>query len=1101
MEKLAVEPAKKRVSRYLKYVLMTKIALLLTIIFSTQLFAEGVGQNVTVNFERIELKRALKILEEKSSYRFVYKDDILLKWPRVSLSVENAPLTTVLDKLFENTSLRYQKVGNTLLVLSNAKADEDPVPDVPQAIAVQGTVKSSTGDVLFGVTVLEKGTNNGTSTNAKGAFAINVTNADAVLVFSFVGYKSQEVAVAGKTNLDVILEADAANLTDVVVVGYGTVKKKDVTGSIISLQSKDFNKGINVAPDQLIQGKTPGVMVINNTGQPGGATTVRIRGNSSIRAGNNPLFVLDGIPLSGNSARPGGTGGFGSDAGNPLAYLNPNDIASMDILKDASATAIYGSRGANGVVIINTKRGISGDPTVNAVASVGMSNLLRKPDVLDGNQFREATKFYTPGDAAAADFGSNVDAFDAITRTGFTQNHNVSVAGGTDRGRYRLSLGYLDQNGIIEGSNLKKYTANLSSSFKFLESKKLGLDLSLFFTQTNEQIAAIDVGVGFEGNLISQALNWNPTRPLRQSDGSLTYVSPNVINPLATLQAFKDRATVNTIIANIAPSYKITSFLEYKLAYSLTRQTGLRTGMYDRLLIDPNNNQKGLAFVGNNSNTDHQLTHTLSFNKDIASELNLNAVAGYEYLSYDSRWNSALGNGYTYAGLDFYDYLNYSVATGRDINSYRSPKTELQSMFVRLGFNYKDKYLLTGTMRRDGSTKFGTDNKYANFPSLAFAWNVSNEDFLKNNSFINNLKLRLGWGKTGNSEFPSGASRNRYVFGTQSQEQTNFGNPALKWETSATYNAGIDFGIFDNRVTGSIDFFHKTTTDALFERTIAQPAPNGRIWVNLDGEVINKGVEILLNANVIRGEDWQWNVGANATFLKNSVSGLPGFYETATLRGQGFSNVVGQRMVSGEPLNVWYLAIWEGIDPTTGTSMYRAKDGHSGTDVDPAQNKFYVNSPNPRMLLGFTTDVSYKRFSAVLNFNGAFGHYLFNNTLATVLGINNLSGKNISTEFFKPELKESVSNSAAPSTRYLEKGNYMKLANATISYRIGNIGKVFKNMNISLTGQNLFVITKYKGFDPEVNTDGGTGGIPSLGIEYIPYPSARTILLGVNFSL
>ncbi|MBX3242596.1 MAG: SusC/RagA family TonB-linked outer membrane protein [Chitinophagaceae bacterium] len=968
------------------------------------------------------------------------------------------------------------------------------------AVTVRGRVLGITGELLQGVTVMEKGTTNGTSTNAEGAFSIDVTTDKAILVFSYVGYKTQEISAAGKTSLDVVMEEDAESLQDIVVVGYGTVRKKDVTGSIVSLQAKDFNQGINVAPDQLIQGKTPGVMVINNTGQPGGSTTVRIRGNSSIRAGNNPLFVLDGIPLSGGSARPGGSGGFGSDGGNPLTYLNPNDIASMDILKDASATAIYGSRGANGVVIINTKRGVSGDPTINVMTSAGISNLLRRPEVLTGDQFREATKFYTPGDAASADHGGDVNAFDAISRTAFTQNHSVAMSGGTDRGRYRLSLGYLDQDGIIKNSNLKKFTANLNSSFKFLESKKLGLDVNLFFTQTNEQIAAIDVGVGFEGNLISQALNWNPTRPLRDNNGELTWVSSNVINPLATLEAFKDRATVNTIIANIAPSYKITDYLEYKMAYSLTRQAGLRTGMYNRLLINPTHNERGFAFIGNNSNTDHQLTHTLSLNKDLSDNLNLNAVAGYEYLSYDSRWNTANGNGYADVGLDFYDYLGYSVANARNINSNRSPKNELQSTFVRVGVNYLDKYLLTGTVRRDGSTKFGVNNKYANFPSLAFAWNISNEEFLKSSAF-SNLKLRLGWGKTGNSEFPSGASRNRYVFGMQSISQANFGNPDLKWETSATYNAGIDFGLFSNRLTGSIDFFHKTTVDALFERTIAQPAPSGRIWVNLDGEVVNKGVEILLSGNIIQASDWNWNLTANATFLSNSVTGLPGYYETATLRGQGFSGVVGQRMVSNQPLNVWYLAIFEGIDPATGLSQYRSRDGHVGTDVDPAQNKFYVNSPNPRALLGFSTDVSYKRLTATLNFNGAFGHYLFNNTMATVLGINNLSGKNISTEFFKPELKELVSNSAAPSTRYLEKGDYMKLANATISYRVGNIGRAIKNVNISLTGQNIFVLTKYKGFDPEVNTDGGTGGIPSLGIEYIPYPSARNFLLGVNFSL
>src|SRR5690606_19251968 len=469
---------------------------------------------------------------------------------------------------------------------------------------------------------------------------------------------------------------------------------------------------------------------------------------------------------------------------------------------------------------------------------------------------------------------------------------------------------------------------------------------------------------------------------------------------------------------------------------------------------------------------------------------NINALAGYEYLSYDSRWSSVSGSGFTNQGLDFYDYLGYSVAAGRNINSNRSPVNELQSFFVRAGFNYMDKYLLTGTVRRDGSTKFGENNKYANFPSLALAWNIYNEDFFPETG-IDNLKLRIGWGQTGNSEFPSGASRNRYVFGMQSLEQTNFGNPDLKWETSTTWNAGLDFALLDYRLTGSVDFFRKVTTDALFERTIAQPAPNGKIWVNLEGEIINKGVEIQLLGNIVRSGSWNWGVGTNLTFLDNNVTGLPGFYETARLRGQGFSNVVGQRMVSGQPLNVWYLAVFDGIDPSSGLSKYESLTGEIGTEVDPAQNKTYVNSPNPNTLLGVSTDVTFKRFTALVNFNGAYGHYLFNNTLATVLGLNNLSGRNISPVYFRPDLNESISNSASPSTRYLEKGNYLKLSNASIIYNLGNLGNSIHNLSISLTGQNVFVFTKYRGFDPEVNTDGSTDGIPSLGIEYIPYPSAR----------
>ncbi|MFC3199676.1 TonB-dependent receptor domain-containing protein [Parapedobacter deserti] len=361
--------------------------------------------------------------------------------------------------------------------------------------------------------------------------------------------------------------------------------------------------------------------------------------------------------------------------------------------------------------------------------------------------------------------------------------------------------------------------------------------------------------------------------------------------------------------------------------------------------------------------------------------------------------------------------------------------------------------------------------------------------------------MRLGWGKTGNQEFPSGASRNRYVFEAQAIRQANFGNPDLRWESSATINAGIDFAFFQNRLSGSVDYFRKMTTDALFEQTLAQPAPAGRIWVNLDGEIINEGVELALTGNIVGNENWNWNLSANATYLENRVSGLLGYYETAALRGQGFSGVLGQRMVSGQPLNVWYLAQFEGIDPTTGMSMYRGLDGTVSTSIDPALNKFYVGSPNPKYLLGISTDVTYKRFTATINTHGAFGHYLFNNTMATVLGVNNMSNRNIAKTVFDREAGESTSNSAAPSTRYLEKGDFLKLSNLTLSYNVGNIGRGIRNLNVSLTGQNLLVFKGYNGFDPEVNTDGSTDDIPSLGIEYLPYPPARTFLLGLNFSL
>lgn len=972
--------------------------------------------------------------------------------------------------------------------------------------AITGKVTNEKGESLQGATVTIDEKGRSSFVDAEGKYMISdLAAGNYNVVVSFIGYEtaSKTVAVSGNDThtVDFVLTAATQTIDEVVVIGYGTARKRDLTGSMVTISEKNFNKGIMTNPDQLIQGKTPGIMVINNTGQPGGSVTVRIRGNSSIRASNNPLFVLDGVPMSGNSPLPTGRAGFTSDRGNPLTYLNPGDIASMDILKDASATAIYGSRGANGVVIITTKKGKVGEPTVSVGASAGVSNLREQPKILDAAKFKEALQYYTPNEAANANFGSEVDAFKAITRSAATQNYYADVTGGSQYGKYRLSGGYLNQNGIITGSQLKKYTANFTGNFRFLENRRLGLDFALFLTQTNNKYAPIDVGVGAEGNVISQALQWNPTRPLRDENGNLTFINTNTRNPLASLEAFKDRSVTNTMVVNVSPYYKITDDLEYRFIYSVMRQTGNREGMYRAGIIDPSAVSNEQAFISNNGETNQQMTHTLSYNKQVSSDWSINAVAGYEYLDYSYNNNIAFGGGFRYLGLDYFDYLQYSPVNTREVSSYRSPTNQLQSLFLRGGFNYLNRYLLTATVRRDGSTKFGTNNKYAMFPSLALAWNLHEEGFLNGNNDINQLKLRVGWGRTGNQEFPSGASLDRLVFGTQSISQANYGNPDLKWETSTTLNAGIDFAIFNNRIYGSIDYFNKVTTDALFEQTLAQPAPSGRIWVNLDGEVVNKGVEISLTGNIIRKKDWNWDVTGNLTLLKNSVSGLKGYYETGALRGQGFSGVLGQRMVNGQPLNVWYLAIYEGIDPQTGMSMYRGIDGSINSANDPAINKFYVNSPNPTTLLGISTNLTYKKLTLSANMNGAMGHYLFNNTAATTLGLSNLSLRNIGSNFFNTSVKESTSNSAAPSTRYLEKGNYLKMANATLSYRVGDIGNTLKNFNVSLTGQNLFILTKYTGFDPEVNTDGSNNGIPSLGIEYLPYPPARTILLGVNFSL
>lgn len=952
---------------------------------------------------------------------------------------------------------------------------------------------SKDGTPLVGVTVQARGSGVGTTTNSEGEFSLSVPSSAKILRISTVGYENQDVPIDAD-HLNILMVASNSNLEEVVVVGYGTARKKDLTGAVASVKEKDFNKGVITAPDQLIQGKAAGVMVINNTGQPGGSTTIRVRGSSSIRSGNQPLFVIDGVPLSGGSSRPGtgGGGDYGSDGGNPLNFINPNDIASMEILKDASATAIYGSRGANGVIIITTKRGKTGAPQLDASASVGFSNVLKKLEVLNGAEYRKALQDYN---LPSGDYGGNEDAWDAITRTAITQNYNTAISGGTENGRYRVSAGYLDQQGVIETSKLKKITANLTSSFKFLESKKLGLDINVLVTQTNENIAPISVFVGFTGNVVSQALQWNPTLKVRQNKDSITTLGGTTINPLSSLAYYKDNAVVNTIVASFSPSYKITDDLEYKFLYSVNRQVGIRKGMVDRRLNLEGILDHGVAFIGNNEQTNQQITNTLSYNKEVSSGFNVNAVVGHEWLIFNNRDNFMSGKDFQNIGLNYYDYIQQGLTSNRSIGSYTSPTTELQSFFARAILNLQDKYLITGTFRADGSTRFGENQKYGYFPSIGAAWNVTNESFMKGNNIFRTLKVRLGWGKTGNQEFVSGASLARFSIGGNDGgfSQTNFANPDLKWETSTTTNAGIDFEVLNGRLFGSVDYFYKKTTDVLFERTLAQPAPSGKIWVNLDGYILNKGWEISLTGALVQNDRINWNLTGNVSFLKNNVEGLSGFYQTGALRGQGFSDVYGQRVVNDQPLNVWYLGVFEGIDKSTGQSIY--KNG------DPSAYKYYVGSPNPKMLFGLSTDFSYKKFSATINMNGTFGHYIFNNTAATVLGIGNLGSRNIAKSILNTNAKEATSNAPAPSTRYLEKGNYLKMANATLSYNVGNIGKAFKNVNISLTGQNLFVITKYTGFDPEVSTDGSVDGIPSLGIDYIPYPSARTVILGVSFSL
>ncbi|UYQ92668.1 SusC/RagA family TonB-linked outer membrane protein [Chitinophaga horti] len=959
-----------------------------------------------------------------------------------------------------------------------------------QTKAISGSVKDEKGAAVPGATVQVKGTNTGTTTNAEGDFKLNAPNAATTLIVSFLGYTTQEVDISSNSTVAVVLAMDNTTLTDVVVVGYGTTRKKDLTGAVTSLKTKDFNRGIVSAPDQLIQGKVSGLMIVNNSGAPGGAATVRIRGNASVRSGNQPLYVVDGVPLDGRTARPNiDANGLGQtpDA-NPLNFINSFDIASIEVLKDASATAIYGSRGSNGVIIITTKKGAPGTTKVDVSYSVGTSNMMKNLDVLSPSEYRKALDDYN---LAGGDYGGNTDAMDAITRNALTNNINVGVSGGNENGRYRASFGLLDQQGIVIKSGLKKYTANLNGQYNFLESKRLGLDFNLSAAHTREQLAPITNNAGFTGSLIGQALQWNPTQPLYKTDGSLNILgNGDPINPLAMSKAFNDNANISYLLGSISPYVNIADGLQYRFLYSINRQIGIRRAEIKSFININGVNGFGQAYYGNTELTSQLFTHTLSYNKEFKNNLNLSAVVGYEYQKFEYRGTALGALGFSTDELDYTNILQNALQSNTFMNGFQNPSSEIQSVFGRVTMNLQDKYLLTGTLRADGSSKFGANNKYGYFPSFAAKWNISNEAFLKGNTFFNQLAVRVGWGITGNQEFPAGAAQEQYVLGAGGGAGlSNVANPDLKWESSQQLNAGIDFSLADNRIYGSVDYFHKKTTNLLFNFPAIQPAPASNYWINLPGNVLNSGVELAIKGDVVRGKDWQWTLGANAAFMKNELRDYAGpIVLTGSISGQGVSGATIQRLVSGHPLNTFYVRDFQGFD-----------DNGQGVYAEKGSSMYYLGDPNPDQLLGITSELNYKRWALNINMNGAFGHHVYNNTANTVLPIGNLGSRNIAASLLGT--KEALSNPITTSSRYLEKADFMKLTNATLSYNLGNIGRNIKNVNLFVTGQNLFVLTGYSGFDPEVNTDKSINGVTSFGIEYSPYPTARTILFGLNFSL
>ncbi|MHA4808494.1 SusC/RagA family TonB-linked outer membrane protein [Flavitalea flava] len=968
-----------------------------------------------------------------------------------------------------------------------------------QTKTITGKVSDDKGAPIQGATVSANGSKAGSSSGADGTFRIAVPQNAQTLIISSVGFNQQEISIGDQTSINVTLATATANLNEIVVIGYGTARKKDLTGSVGSVKAKDFNQGTIAAPDQLLQGKVAGLEITSNSGQPGAATTIKIRGNNSIRANNNPLYVVDGVPLDGRTARPTldlgkNTLGFGpTPESNPLLYINPNDIAQMDVLKDASATAIYGSRGANGIIVITTKKSTSSGTKIEVGTNFGFAaGYMRKYKVLTASEFRS----FSTKNNFKNDSGSTVDALKAITQSNLSQNYSLAFSGGNENGKFRASFYASKNNGFIKKTDLEKYLGNFSGSYKFLD-KRLTLEFNLIAGHTKEDMGLISNTAGAGGNLMSWALNWNPTRSFRNSAGLYPTAkqSFSVPNPIAAIDAFNDVAKVNVFLGNISASFKITKDLEYKFLYAINQGTGTRNTNIDGWIDGIQGiSGTGYAAISTGALTSQTFTHTLNYKTSLTEHLLFDAVAGYEY------WKTDFSNT-TAAAAQFNTNLNQTTRipilytsffqnakTFYPLTPTIDPTTEIQSYFGRVNFNLSDKYYLTATIRADGSNKFGSNNRYGYFPSVGARWVLSNEDFMKNSNLFSNLGLRASWGITGNQEFPSGASLEQFTSTAYNQiGQSNVANPDLKWEKTTSINIGLDYSLLKNRIYGSIDYYRKNTTDLLFQSTSIQPAPASIFFINLPAHLINTGVEFSIGANIVQQKSFSWDAGFNIAYNKNKLTEFnQAPIPTAAVSGQGVSGAFAQIITNNQPVNEYYLKKFKGYD----------QNGQNLID-DTAS---FAGDPNPHYLFGFNTTLTYKKLSLTLNASGASGYLIYNNTHNTITNISNISnGKNIDREGLNT--KESLNNGVAASSRYLESGNFLKLRNLTFAYRFGDVGQYLKNVSAFVSGTNLLAITKFSGFDPEVNVDKNNNNYPSRNMEYIPYPTPRIISFGVNFGL
>ena len=1013
------------------------------------------------------------------------------------------------------------------LLSSTLLSAQTPVP--PTDTITGRVLDAVTQQPVADVSVFVEGTRRGAVSGADGTFTIGgVPSGSQTVRARRIGFSApvQIVAVPNNGSVAVVfaLDRQAAVLQEVVTTGYGTQRRLAITGSVATVDADQARVAVPTNATQLFEGRATGVQVTQNSGEPGAGAHILIRGGTSISASNEPLYVIDGVAVSNDQTEPAGYG-IGGDPPlprNPLNMINPSDIQSVTILKDAAATAIYGARAANGVILIETKKGNIGGPSIEYNFSAGTSSNPRHLNVLNGSQYidfikSQVTAGNLPASALAGEGAANTNWEDAVMRNAPTINHDLSFAGGSANTQYRASLNYFDQEGAVIANGLRRYQARVNGTHQAMDGK-LRLGLNLTGSHVKNDYLPWDENSGFEGGVFVNMVNFNPTHPITVTDpatGVTSYFeigpgSQSVRNPVAIANQILDKGASDRTLGNISTDYDIFQSLTARVNVGVDRTEGARSIYLPRISAF-GANFNGLAQRKSRDETAKQLQTLLTFHPTFAASRELDIVGGYEFSQ----------NTINEFGVETRNYLTdaftfNSLGSGNTLEPPYAFKTDsrIVSFFGRANAGLLEKYFLTFVIRKDGASQFGANHKWATFPAISGSWRLSQEGFMRTGP-LSELRLRAGWGKQGNPAVPPYSSLillgadggSRYAFGDQPvtgvTPQRN-ANPDLKWEETAQTNVALDYGILNNRLNGSLEYYVKNTHDLLLTVQVPQPAVVGDRLENI-GRIRNKGVEFSLDGLVMQRSALTWNAGFVFSHDKNTVVDLGGrtFITDARASGQGQSNQDTQRIIPGQPLGTFFGPIFAGWD-ATGRQLFnhytvtRDANGNetsrvlAGTTLAPSGDDYVIlGDANPKYTLGLHTNGNFRSFDFSVLINRVAGQKVFNNTaLVYSTKSNALQDKNfLSSALTDPT---NIHDPAVYSSRWIENGSFTRLANITVGYTFDmpQFTGLGRGARAYISGDNLGLWTPYSGYDPEVHSQ--LPGIAPRGIDYLHYPRPRT---------